>query len=394
MSARVRKAGPQGKRGVALLLVLAALAILTVLSFEILFATRVDLRIGRNARDRMQAYYLALSASRLSLLRLQMYKEIRNMVDGGTQLPIPAEVIDRIWSTPLPQMPLAGMEVDWPGTIMGTISSEGSKIPVNLLDGNVHRRSGPEVAKQVRDEIGALIKGLLEDEEFDKLYRGLKPEDLIDPLQDWLDADGNRTGGGDENSDYEKLDRPYRPRNDRIPSLSEMHLIKGWTDDLYQRIAPSLSVLNLSLDVNPNYIPRSRLKAIYPRFTEEELSFIEQHRMITPFKDLADMAKFINSAEEIKSTRQGGAFSWPSTMKDSARQEIFVLESSGIVGEAKRSLRMGIRFLSEPAKKATPAQGQAATGAGAQEQAPEQGTNAKKPGKLLEPVVVSIEEAL
>lgn len=360
--------------GIALLMVLASMALLTVLSFEILFATRVDLRIGRNARDRLQAYYLAQSSARLSILRLHMYKEVRNLVDGGSPIPIPSEVIDRIWSAPLPQLPFAGMDVNWPGTLMGTIASEGSKIPINLLDGNVHRGSSPELQKQVREEIINLIKSQLEDEEFDKLYRGMKPEDLVDPLQDWIDADSNRQGGGDENSDYEKLEKPYRPRNDRMPSLSELHLVKGWTDDLIRRLAGNFSTLNLALEVNPNYIPNSRLKSIYTKFTDEDLQAIAQHRQVTPFKDLADMKAWINT-----NTKSGQQFTWPETMKDEPRQEIFQLESSGIVGEARRTLKLGIRFASEP--KPTPSA------------SPTPGAPPPKPGKLLEPIVVTIEEA-
>jgi general secretion pathway protein K len=388
-------------------LVLASLALLTVLSFEILFATRVDLRIGRNARDRLQAYYLAMSGARLTLLRLHMYKEVKNLTEGGQQLPVPEQTIDQIWAAPLPELPMAGMNVDWPGKISARLTSEGSKIPINLLDGNVHRRSSPEIAKQVREEIATLIKAQFDDEEFDKAYRGLEPDDLINPLEDWLDADSDRKGGGDENSDYEKLGSPYRPRNDRIPTLEELHLVRGWTDDLFRRLAPSFSVLNLNMEVNPNYLPRSRIKAAHKPLTDSDLDVIDKKRLTEPFKDLADMQRFIR--EEVGPN--GRDFTWPSEMKEGGRQEIFILESTGIVAEARRTLKMGIRFLTEkpkaqagqgggtsqpspPGAPGGPTGGTTGAGGGDSGGGSDGGANKPKPGKLLEPVVVTIEETL
>ena len=385
----------QSKNGVALLLVMVSLALMAVISIEIVFASRVDIRIGRNARDRLQAYYLAQSAAKLSMLRLHMYKEVRNLVDqGGAAIPLKPEMIDKIWGMTLPDFPLSNSKIEWPGTISSRIESEGSKIPINLLDGNIHRGSSPEIAKQIHGQIANLIQGQLAIEEFDKDYRGLLAKDLIDPLTDWIDADSNKVEGGDEDQDYDRLDPPYHPRNDRMPTLSELAMVHGWTDDLIKRIGKQFSVLNTSVTINPNYISMERIRSIEPTLTKEDLSVIARRRLEKPFTNLKDLETFINTDPGIKNGRN---FHFdPETMKDSPRETIFLIEATGVVGESRRTLKLGVRMSSEEkppgAPSGTPPSGGEASGGGTQPSGG--GTNPEKPSKLIEPLVVTVEESL
>lgn len=376
------------KSGVALVLVMMTLALMAVLAVEIIFASRVDLRIGRNARDRVQASYLAQSSLRFSLLRLYLYREAKNTFDGAGAGAAPAaQIVDKIWSMPLPNLPLPGMEVNWPGETMGRIESEGSKIPINLLDGNKHRGSGKTQVEDVRKQIEALIRGLLEDENFDKQYRGLEPKDLIDPLQDWVDADSDKIGGGDENTDYERLKPPYTSRNDRLPTLSELHMVRGWTDDLIQRMGSSFSVLNTTLEVNANYISRDRLRALCPKLTNEELAFIERRRFETPFGSMSDLAGLISNSPDIPNGRNCKL----GDLKDKKRETIFIIDGTGVVGEARRTLKLGVKILEEKPKTPPPGQGTSSSQtAGAAD--PNDPKNDPNKTKLLDPVILTIEE--
>jgi len=346
------KPGPQKplkkdpRSGVALLLVMVSVAFMAVIITEIIAASRIDLLIALNARNRLQASYLAASSAKLQILRLHMYKEVRNMKEANKNLPITDAMIDKIWNVPLPPLPLNAATSKWPGGFQGTIQTEGSKIPINLLDGNKHRNSGEEQAKEVAAQLEGLINGMLETEEFDEKYRGLDPKDIINPLIDWIDSNNTKVEGGDEDRDYESLDPPYKSRNDRLASLSELHLVQGWTDDMYRRLVPNLSILNTSIEVNPNYVPLSRIKAWAPELTPQELAYIDQHRRLTPFKDMTELVAFIQSDPEI---RGGDNIKVPeSLLKASTTTEtIFMLESTGIVGETRRSLRMGVEIVRE-----------------------------------------------
>lgn len=340
--------GRNKKSGVALLLVLVTLFLMSIMGYEILFSANVEARISSNARNRLQATYLAQSALRFSLLRLYLYKEARNMADKNKMSVIPDQMIDKIWSERLPQLPLSTMKVSWPGEMQVSILSEGSKIPINLLDANKDRRSDDDKAKSVREQIMAIFKGLSEDEEFDKQYRGLEAKELVDNIKDWVDADDDKEGGGDETSDYQRFQSPYLPRNDRLPVLSELHMIKGWNDDLVKRVAVgNFSVFNTDIEVSPNYISRERLKAQCPDLSNEDLNLIVKKRGESPFKSLDELFAYIQGPE-IKNGRncQKGP------LLDLVRESNFVVEGAGIVGRAVRKLKVYVR-MTEDAKPGT-----------------------------------------
>lgn len=324
------------KSGVALLLVMASVTFMAVIITEIIAASRVDLLIALNARNRLQAHYLAVSGAKLQLLRLHIYKEVKNLGN----LP-PGLNIDRIWGAPMPPFPLDKVKAKWPGELQGSIQSEGSKIPINLLDGNAHRFSSATHAEEIKKQITGLIEGLLETEEFDEKYRGLDPKDLINPLTDWLDDNSEKIGGGDEDREYDRLDPPYKNRNDRLPSLSELHLIQGWTDDLYNRLVPNFSTLNRYTTINPNYVPLSRIRTWAPDLTEEELALIDKRRRLQPFADMDALITFIQTDPDIKG---GKNIEVPDEIKknSSTTETIFMVEGTGIVGDTRRSVRMGV----------------------------------------------------
>ena len=70
-----------GNRGVALILVLTTIAILTSVGVDFSYSTRVSLRLAESARDETRAYYLARSAVNLSRLLLHFQKQVDGL--GG-----------------------------------------------------------------------------------------------------------------------------------------------------------------------------------------------------------------------------------------------------------------------------------------------------------------------
>jgi general secretion pathway protein K len=75
MRARPRK----DERGVALIMVVVAIAILTVVATEFSFNARVDLQMATNSRDEVRAYYLARSGLGLSRLLLKFQGQLDKM---------------------------------------------------------------------------------------------------------------------------------------------------------------------------------------------------------------------------------------------------------------------------------------------------------------------------
>jgi len=98
---RGRDAGIGSRRGVALILVLTTVAILTSIAVEFGYQSRVSLRLTENARDELRAYYLARSAVNLSRLLLHFQKQVDQL--GGQLGPMLSSLL--AGQAPRPQTP-------------------------------------------------------------------------------------------------------------------------------------------------------------------------------------------------------------------------------------------------------------------------------------------------
>ncbi len=66
--------------------------------------------------------------------------------------------------------------------------------------------------------------------------------DIKDAILDWVDTDNSARFHGAEASDYAIRTHPYRPRNGRMLMLEELTLVKDITPDVYEKLAPYLTV--------------------------------------------------------------------------------------------------------------------------------------------------------
>src|SRR5712692_3177853 len=64
------------ERGVTLMIVIVAIAILTAVATEFAYNSRVDLQLATNQRDEVRAYFLARSGIGLSRLLLRFQKQV------------------------------------------------------------------------------------------------------------------------------------------------------------------------------------------------------------------------------------------------------------------------------------------------------------------------------
>src|SRR5207247_7351191 len=107
-----------------------------------------------------------------------------------------------------------------------TIQDETGKLnPNHLVDGATRKKIPSKVAQMRR---------LLESLQLDPR--------LVDVMVDWLDPDDEPEPFGAEQAYYGGLEPPYRTKNGPFESLSELHLLKGVTDDVYLTLAPYLTV--------------------------------------------------------------------------------------------------------------------------------------------------------
>jgi type II secretory pathway component PulK len=350
------------KKGVALLMVLISLALLSFFITQLLYTSNIDVTISKKNKQRLQSYYLAQSAARMGLLRVHMFREMENLLSSQTSLSalVPQNIRSMIWSFPLPTYPFSGQKSASPGTLSSIIKGEGSKIPLNLIDEQIHRM--PRLiekqadAKSVSDSIKKQIQYLLDQraendqpfrEKLEKYYSNALPNSIAD----WMDIDDRVIEGGDEDSIYQRKTPPYKARNDRFGAISELSMIDLWDDDVLRPLKNEFSLINMKAKINCNTLSLDRLKAYSKNnLTNADLTIIQKRRISQPFSSLEDCESFIRSNPDIT----GGAdFLFPEGMKKEGydKETIFMIEGSGSVGASHSIVRLFVRIEEEAPPK-------------------------------------------
>lgn len=234
MAQGVHSVKPFGRqRGVALIIVLWVVTLLTVIAGSFLYAMRTDTRVVSNVMARAKAEAAAEAAIHRAVYDL--YK--------------PPNITDR-WLAD-------GVAHEWVyGEASVTISmiDESGKIDINV----------------VSDQ---LLRGLL-------TSQGVTEEDapaLIDAIADWRDPDSLKRLRGAEEAEYTAAGRKYKPANAPFQTIEELKLVLGMTPDLYHRLEPLITTFSRQPGVNPQIASREVLRAI-PGATEELIDAYLQQR--------------------------------------------------------------------------------------------------------------------
>ncbi len=182
------------EHGVALMMVLWILVLLSIVSMNFLLSTRWSSAGVRNYKEETESYYLALSGYQEALHYLSSDKdpnidfldnENNFWVDGETQ-------------------PVTGKRLTDDTEVEIRISDEDAKININFANA---------------DRLTKLLS-----------FGGVKQEDItviVDSLLDWRDPDKEHHLSGAEDEYYEGLDDPYTAKNGPFTIPEELALVKG-----------------------------------------------------------------------------------------------------------------------------------------------------------------------
>jgi len=182
------------KRGIALMMVLWVLVLLSILSMNFLASTRWGSASVRNVKEDTQAFYLALSG----------YQEAMNYLASDKDLAI--DFLDsegNFWIDGETQ-PITGRRLTEDGEVEIWISDENGRININFAN---------------QDRLAKLFS-----------YCGVKQEDLneiVDSIMDWKDLDSEHHLSGAESDYYEGLEEPYKAKNSLFDIPDELALVKG-----------------------------------------------------------------------------------------------------------------------------------------------------------------------
>ena len=272
---RSKRRGPtQQRAGVALVLVLVVIAILTVFVTELLEGTSTALHVAASERDRLKAEYIAKSGLNLTRLLIAREPDIRktvaplyqmltgrpppqlNVWDFANELLAPFRDLEGAKSaTADTGIDFSVMEgvVDTGGTFDVITIPENSMINVNnplFLAGDAARTS-------IAMQLFALMGGVQSpNSPYDQMFASRDADgqyttrlDIVSDMIDWWDFDEQRTVfdpgsqtitvAGSEDDIYSRFRDPYLVKNAPLDSLEELRLLRGVGDDFWATFVQS-----------------------------------------------------------------------------------------------------------------------------------------------------------
>jgi len=267
------------QQGIALLIVLWVMTILTATALSFSLLTRSETYGSLTFRDRMEMQFLA---------------------EAGIERGI-AEIIYRSVNA-RQNITLAGKE---PWKTDGTAyygHLENGDYQVRLFD-----ESGKVSLNGLTDASGIMVKNLL-------VNLGSPPEEadtIVDSILDWKDADDLHRLNGAEDNYYQSLPHPYGAGNADFASLEELLLVKGVTRDvLYgtdkrKGLIDFLTLHNKTNRINFNAASRELLAAL-PGMDAAQADQIVAYRETAVIMGMADIASIIGGASALLAPYVGG----------------------------------------------------------------------------------------
>jgi general secretion pathway protein K len=273
----MRSSGSAGRlreNGIALIIVLWILTLLTLIASSFIHAMRTEFNIVGNSVSRAKLEAATHAAIQRGILEVMK----------------PPQLADR-WATD-------GTPVSWDyqgATLQVSIVDESGKIDINLVT-------------------EALLRGLLRSQ-------GVAEEEsisLADAILDWRDLDSLKRMHGAEEAEYAAAGLSYKPSNAPFQSIEELRLVLGMTPALYQRLAPLITIYARQSGINSQIASRDVLRAV-PGVTDEQVDEYLRQREVAragklPLPIFAPAAPFPSFGNGVMSLRaaatsdDGGAF--------------------------------------------------------------------------------------
>jgi general secretion pathway protein K len=252
-----RLSTPRRQRGVALILAMLVMALVTAAVTAMAARQQLDIRRTANLLNQDQAYLYALAVETWGELLLQRDRE-HNRIDD----------LKEDWARLPPPIHVEG------GSLSGRIEDLQGRFNLNDLIVN-GTPSAPNVAR---------FRRLLE-------QLGLDPQ-RVQAVLDWLDPDQQpRFPSGAEDGYYLGLSPPYRAANRPMVSPTELLLVAGFTPKIYDRLAPFVTALPTHTLVNVNTAPAPVLAMLVPGLSLDDAKALVQARDVQPYQGPEDFLK-------------------------------------------------------------------------------------------------------
>ena len=297
------------RRGVALMLVLWVVVVLSAVASGVVIAARRQTAVVSVDRSRTTARYAAESG--VEAVKAELRALFRRARTPETQ----ARVFERLEATVSEwgQRPLGAAR------FQVAVVDLGARIDLNASDGEV-------------------LRGL---------FRQFVGEDraaaLVDALEDWKDEDDEPRDLGAEAADYARAGSPFVPPNAPLLRLDELTRIAGFDDALAAEIAPYVTVQGDGL-LNVNTAPERVLAAVPELGPEGADLIVGARRRGEPFASAIVAQRMLRESGVGRSMRRTGLVTVPSRVLVVSRGWA---EGSPLTHEIQAVLEIGELFRPE-----------------------------------------------
>mgnify|MGYP003891350147 FL=1 len=241
MSCRHHKLRHMGsrQRGAALIVALLVFAIAAALMVGLQRDFTLHMERGRNGFLQEQAWVYLQGAENLATMALRLDAQ------QDTETDRTRDDLSEQWAQEATPYPL-----DEQGWLMGELEDLQGRFNVNNLV-NPTKQPESDSVTEVKQTLGAgEIRLSSDQQQFIRLLQSLEGVDidlslaqtLTAAVIDFIDADDSPQANGAEAEGYRNLVPAYRPANQPLASVSELRAVKGVTPEIYNALAPFVSV--------------------------------------------------------------------------------------------------------------------------------------------------------
>lgn len=373
---RMRRAliGKPGDRGIALIMVLLALTLVTAVVVQFSYDAHIDYSLAANESDEVRAYYLARSGVNLYKLILtadqkiasnNQLKEMMAAVGmGGFELwrmvpmidsamlrsvsdpAVPDEMKDelkeRFGGIPFDTLGKEGGFLDFQGDIHAEIEDEERKINLNNIADE--RMDAP-----LDSPIGRAIYGFVADPKWDPMFDGYNAlgerkvtrEEMIGNLIDWVDPNQEAIStGGTEDNDYSGYEERYTAKNAKFDTLAEVAMVRGVDDDFLRAFGKRITVFSNG-KININTADAEMIAALILAYSEVPLTTDQALDTANKLIEFRDLQPFAKPDQFIQFLRDSFGITFPAQGATGIRNRldiqsrVFTIRSTGYAGEAR-----------------------------------------------------------
>jgi general secretion pathway protein K len=227
-------------RGVAFVLVLWVIAMLSIMLGSFALVARTENLQSRHLFDTTQARYAAEAGLNLAVYELRKADPMERWMSDGRPY----------------RFGYGDAEIEV------AITDESGKIDINTAASNGDLLINLFVTHGVAQEQAQALSGA---------------------VKDWIDSDDLKSPNGAEVADYKAAGLPYGPKNAPFDTVSELQQVLGMNYDLYQKIEPGITIYSGRSTPNAASADPDALHALWPDATPEQIQqLVEQIRSQPP----------------------------------------------------------------------------------------------------------------